>query len=141
MKKLFLFVSAVALTVTLNSCSSDSDGGGKSITFKIGGVSKSFSTIIAAEASGVVFVTAYNGTSTDPGESVQFTINSGETGANKVTNFSYTSPGGNDFEGNPLTSNVTTNSGSSVIGTFSGTLEGVSSSDLIMTDGNFSVSY
>ena len=141
MKKLFLFVSVVALTVTLNSCSSDSDGGGKSITFKVGGVSKSFSTIVAAEGGGVVFVTAYNGTASDPGESVQFTINSGETGAGKVTNFGYTSPGGNDFEGNPLTSNVTTNSGSSVKGTFSGTLDGVSGSDLIMTEGNFSIDY
>ena len=141
MKKLFLFVSAVALTLTLNSCSSDSGGGSKSISFKIGSVSKSFSTIIAAESGGIVYVTAYNGTASEPGESVSFTINSGQTGAGKVMNFSYTSPGGNDFTGNPLASDVTTNSGSSVKGTFSGTLDGGVGSDLFMTDGKFSVSY
>ncbi|MES2411503.1 MAG: hypothetical protein V4535_08680 [Bacteroidota bacterium] len=142
MKKLFLFVSAVALTVTLNSCSSDDEDGGDSISFKIGGVTKSFNTIVAAEGGGTVFVSAYNGTASDPGESVSFTIPSGETGANRVDNFSYTSPGGNDFTGNPLTSDVTTNSGSLVKGTFSGTLDGgVSTSDLVMTDGKFDITY
>ena len=141
MKKLFLFVSVIALTVSLNSCSSDSGSGGKSVSFKIGGVSKSFSTVAAAETGGFVFVTAFNGSSTTQTESVSFTIATGETGANKVMNFSYTTPGGSSFFGDPITSDVTTNSGSSVKGTFSGTLQGISSSDLIMTDGKFSVSY
>jgi len=142
MKKLFLFVSLIALTVSLNSCSSDSDGGGgKSISFKIGGVNKTFSTIAAAENGGFVFVTGFNGTASSQTESVSFTIATGATGANKVSNFTYTTQGGNSFIADPLTSDVTTNSGSSVKGTFSGTLQGVSSSDLIMTEGKFSVKY
>jgi hypothetical protein len=137
MKKLFLFVSAVALTVSLNSCSSDSDGGG-SLSFKVDGVKKSFKTEGVSSVVGTT-VYGYSGNAEDPTETVSFNVASG-TGANKVTNLSYQNADGVNYAFGTITSDVTTNSTSSVKGTFAGTLEPFGAgADITITEGSFSV--
>lgn len=135
MKKLFLFVSAVALTVSLNSCSSSS-GGGSSMSMKVGGVKKSFKTE-AYSVLGTTFVYGYIGDADNPTESVDFVVNTG-TGANKISNFSYDNAT-DSYSPGTLTSDVTTNTASSVKGTFSGTLESFTgAADVVITEGTFS---
>jgi hypothetical protein len=136
MKKLFLFVSAVALTVSLNSCSSDS-GSGTSLSMKVGGVKKSFKTE-AYSVFGTTFVEGYIGNIDSPTESIYFTVNSG-TGANKISNFSYDNAT-DSYSPGTLTSDVTTNTASSVKGTFSATLgpDTTAGADVVITEGTFS---
>ncbi|UPT71774.1 MAG: hypothetical protein M0D53_05510 [Flavobacterium sp. JAD_PAG50586_2] len=135
MKKLFLFVSAVALTVSLNSCSSDSDGGG-SMSMKVNGTKKTFKTI-AYNSGSVNSVYGYIGNIDTPTESIDFDLATG-TG-DKVINFEYSSDGSNTYIDGAFTSDVTTNSTSSVKGTFSGTLVKIGGgTDLTITEGTFS---
>lgn len=135
MKKLLLFVSAVALTVSLNSCSSSSDGGG-SMSFKVGGVKKSFKTE-AYSAGGTTFVYGYTGNINTPTETVDFDVASG-TGADKISGFYYDSTTGG-YTPVTLTSNVTTNTASSVKGTYSGTFGSIGGgADVVITEGTFS---
>ncbi len=134
MKKLLLFVSAVALTVSLNSCSSDS-GGGSSLSMKINGTKKSFKTL-AFTFGGATSVHAYIGNIDSATESIDFDLASG-TG-DKVSDFYYDNAD-DSYTPTTFTSNVTTNSTSSAKGTFSGTLEPFGSgADLTITDGTFS---
>ncbi|WP_293896512.1 hypothetical protein [Flavobacterium sp.] len=137
MKKLFLFVSAVALTVSLNSCSSDS-GGGSSMSMKVGGVKKSFKTV-AYSSAGTTSVYGYIGNIDTPTESVDFNVEAG-TGADKITGFYYDNTT-DSYSPVTFTSNVTKNSASSVKGTFSGTLEPFSGgTNVVITEGTFSSS-
>lgn len=138
MKKLLLFVSAVALTVSLNSCSSSSGGGGNSMSMKIGGTKKTFKTE-AYSAGGFTFVYGYIGNIDAPTEEVDFTVTSG-TGADKIVNFSYYNSTDSYSPSTNVTSNVTANTTSSVKGTFSGTLEPdtTSGDNLVITEGSFS---
>lgn len=139
MKKVFLFMAVAALTFSLNSCSSDS-GGGSSVSFKVGGTSKSFKTT-ATSSGGTVFVIGYIGSAADPSETVSFSIESGATG-DVMDNISYTNDTDTYYSGSG-TSDVTLNNGSSVKGTFSGTLEPFDSANptLTVTNGKFSASY
>ena len=135
MKKLFLFVSAIALTVSLNSCSSDSDGGAR-MSFKVDGIKKSFKTFIYSFG-GTTSVYGYTGNVDNPTEEVEFDLTTG-TGADKISNFSYYTAT-NDYSPVLFSSNVTTNSASSAKGTFSGTVEPFGSgADLVITEGTFS---
>lgn len=135
MKKLLLFVSAVVLTATLNSCSSDSDGGG-SMSFKVDGVKKNFKTTIYSFG-GTTSVYGYIGNVDTPTEEVEFDLATG-TGANKVINFNYYTTT-TDYSTVTFVSNVTANSASSAKGTFSGTVEpSGSGADLVITEGTFS---
>lgn len=135
MKKLFLFVSAVALTVSLNSCSSDSDGG-SSMSMKVNGVKKTFKTE-AFSFGGTTNVYGYIGDIDNPTEQVNFALASG-TG-DKVTGFSYDNADGS-YDATTFTSNVTVNSATSAKGTFSGTVEPFigAGADLTITEGTFS---
>jgi hypothetical protein len=135
MKKLFLFVSAVALSVSLNSCSSDS-GGGSTLSMKVDGTNKTFK-VIAFQFGGATSVHGYIGNIDSPTETVDFDLASG-TGADKVTGFSYDTA--DDFY-TPVTftSNVTANSASSAKGTFSGTVEPFGGgANKVITNGTFS---
>lgn len=136
MKKLFLFVSAVALTASLNSCSSDSDGG-SSMSMKVNGVKKTFKTE-AFKVGTTTNVYGYIGDIDNPTEDVNFALASG-TG-DKVTGFSYSNADGSYDATTTFTSNVTVNSASSAKGTFSGTVEPFigSGADLTITEGTFS---
>ena len=135
MKKLFLFVSVVALTSSLNSCSKDS-GGGSSMSMKVGGVKKSFKTA-AYSLGGSTYVYGYIGNADAPTESVDFDLETG-TGADKISGFYYDNAS-DSYTPVTFTSNVTTNSTSSAKGTFSGTLEPFGSgSNLVITEGTFS---
>jgi|SRR6218665_556401 len=135
MKKLLLFVSVIALTLSLNSCSSDGGGGG-SVSFKVDGVKKNFKTYIYSFG-GTTSVYGYIGNVDTPTEEVEFDLATG-TGANKIVNFNYYTTT-NDYSPVTFTSNVTTNSASSAKGTFSGTVEPFGSgADLIITEGTFS---
>jgi hypothetical protein len=138
MKKIFLFVAAAALTVSLNSCSKDDDNGSsKSVSFKVDGVSKKFK-VESAETAGTLFVTGYIGNIEEPTESVYFTVESGATGADAITNFNY-SNANDDYSPTTLTSNVTSNSSGKAAGTFSGTLEPFDGdTNVVITDGKFS---
>jgi hypothetical protein len=135
MKKLFLFVSAIALSVSLNSCSSDDDGG-STVSMKVDGVKKNFKTTIYSFA-GTTSVYGYTGNVDNPTEEVEFDLATG-TGANKVTNFNYYTAT-SDYTPVTLTSNVTKNDAGSAKGTFSGTLEPFGAGDdVIITEGTFS---
>ncbi len=133
MKKLFLFVSAVALSISLNSCSSDS-GGGSSMSMKVNGTKKTFKTI-AINFGGTTNVYGYIGNADTPTEEVSFALASG-TG-DKVSGFSYDNADGTYFDA-ALTSDVTVNSTTSAKGTFSGTVENFSgTTTLTITEGTF----
>lgn len=135
MKKLLLFVSAVALTASLNSCSKDS-GGGSSLSMKINGTKKSFKTL-AYTFGGATSVTAYIGNIDDPTEELDFELASG-TG-DKVVSLYYSVGEDTYTDGSSFTSNVTTNSTSSAKGTFSGALVKMGGgTDIAITDGTFS---
>ena len=135
MKKLLLFVSAIALTVSLNSCSSDSDGG-SSMSLKVDGVKKSFKTVIYSFG-GTTSVYGYTGNVDNPTAEVEFDLATG-IGADKISNFFYYTAT-TDYSEVTLTSNVTTNTASSAAGTFSGTLEPFGAGpDIVITEGRFS---
>ena len=135
MKKLLLFVSVIALTVSLNSCSSDSDSG-SSMSLKVDGVKKNFKTVIYSFG-GTTSVYGYIGNVDTPTEEVEFDIATG-TGANKISNFFYYTAT-TDYSQVTLTSDVTTNSATSAKGTFSGTLEPFGAGlDIVITEGRFS---
>jgi type 1 fimbria pilin len=134
MKKLFLFVSAVALSVSLNSCSSDSDGG-SSMSMKVNGVKKTFKTT-AVNFGGTTNVYGYIGNADNPTEEVSFALASG-TG-DKVTGFNYDNADGSFFD-STLTSDVTVNSATNAKGTFTGNIANISgTSTLTVTEGTFS---
>ncbi|MDI1316340.1 hypothetical protein [Flavobacterium sp.] len=135
MKKLFLFVSLIAVTVSLNSCSSDSDGG-SSMSLKVDGVKKNFKTVIFSFG-GTTSVYGYTGNVDTPTEEVEFDLATG-TGAGKVTNFNYYTAT-TDYTAVTFTSNVTENSATSAKGTFSGTVEPFGAgADVVITEGTFS---
>lgn len=139
MKKIFLFVSVAAMTLSLNSCSNDDDGGGSSLTLKINGTKKTFKTQ-AFSFFGATTVFGYIGNVDTPTESVQFDIATG-TGAGKITDFSYDNANDSYSPTTVVTSNVTTNSATAAKGTFSCTLEPdtTAGEDLVITEGTFSV--
>ncbi|MCF6131205.1 hypothetical protein [Flavobacterium wongokense] len=137
MKKVFLFASAIALTLSLNSCSKDS-GGGSSASMKVDGTNKSFKTI-AYSLGGSTYVHGYIGNIETPTETIDFDVDPG-TG-DKVSSFTYEIDGGDFYTPTTFTSNVTTNSASSAKGSFSGTLEPFGAgANKVITDGKFSCS-
>ena len=138
MKKLFLFVSAIAITLSLNSCSKDSNGGGGSMSLKINGTKKSFKTI-AFSFQGITDVYGYIGSLENPTEEVSFVLTSG-TG-DKITDFTYDTVD-DSYDALTFTSNVTVNSVNSAKGTFSGTLKPFlgTGENLTITEGTFSAS-
>ena len=150
MKKLFLFVSAVALTVMLNSCSSDSGSGvGGTITMKINGISKTFNTVVVYENTfGEETELTVTGTETDATGSVSFLLRKGDVGANVIYDFEYYD-GLLYYDYSGFSTSVTTNSaGNKLAGAFSGTLLGyydnggtMGTMSVALTNGTFSVQY
>ena len=153
MKKLILFVSAVVLTVSLNSCSksdSSSSVGGK-ITFNIGSQTKTFNTVVVNEevfnggtANEYTKLTVLGTTGTSSTESVTLVLNKIDLGANAISYFEYyngVDPFG-DQNGTFHTNVTTNNSSKKLIGTFSGTINGpANGSPLGITNGSFNIQY
>ena len=158
MKKLFLFVSAIALTVSLNSCSkSDSSSSvGGTITMKINGTSKTFNTVVVDEhvyyagtTDEYTELTATGIVGTDATEYVTFTTDKGVLGSDAIYSFEYYKNGQTyySYGGGGFAANVTTNNTSKkLIGSFSGILNGNDSTTgdpitVSLTNGTFNVQY
>jgi hypothetical protein len=140
MKKLFLFVAAATLTLSLNSCSKD-DGGGDTLSMKIGGVKKSFKVDVI-ESDESVTLLGYTGSTSNPTEILTVDIEPGATGAEAVNSISYTDASDVTYFDNVTNSSVTVNNGSSVKGTFSGSMSPIGEgADILITEGTFSVKY
>ena len=159
MKKFILFVSAVVLTVTLNSCSK-SDSGSSSprgtVTMKINGTSKTFNTVVvnqhvynAGTTDEYTELTATGIVGTDATEYVTFITDKGVLGADAIYSFEYYKNGQIYYSsgGGSFAANVTTNNTSKkLIGSFSGILNGNDSTTgnpitVSLTNGTFNVQY
>jgi hypothetical protein len=152
MKKLFLFVAASALAVSLNSCSGDdsSSSTGGSITAKINGTTKTFDNVVVNEES---FPNEDGGTYTEltvtgtignsASELITFSLEKGDVGSEAVWSFNYTANGQTYYDNGQLNTVVQTNSASGKLkGNFSGTLQsGNSATTITIADGSFNFSY
>lgn len=138
MKKILIVFAVLALAVSFNSCSNEDENVSKSVTFKVDGVDKNFK-VESAETGGLLFVTGYIGNPSEPTEYVTFTLNSEDTGANAITNFSYENLT-SSYDPISFSSNVTENSGGKAEGTFFGTLEPFDAgANIEITEGSFSI--
>ena len=143
MKKLFLFVAVAAIAFSLNSCSksdSSSSAGGK-ISFKVNGVSKTFTNAVAVESTGSIFVEAYIGSAANPTETVSFAVEASMTGSDAIYSFYYSNDTDDYSYGTaPFTRNVTRNTSALLRGTFSGSLNSdTSAATLPITEGSFDI--
>ena len=137
MKKLLLFISAIVVVASLNSCSSDS-GSGQSLSFKVNGVQKSF-RVVAEYANSKTYIYGYIGNSVNPTEVVEFNMQVGVT-TNPVEDFSYHNNESNDNGTATVLSNVISNTSNKAEGTFSGTIIPSGGGEAItISDGKFSV--
>ncbi|MCF6129292.1 hypothetical protein L1S35_06375 [Flavobacterium sp. AS60] len=139
MKKIVLFISIVALAVSLNSCSSDGSGNGDTVSFKVNGVQKNFN-VNTEEDTGYLFVTGH-GTADNSNESIELSIYpASDSNVNPIEHFYYSKP--DEVNGSYIIiSNLTSRTSHSASGTFSGSITGSSNSeDLIITEGIFSLS-
>lgn len=148
MRKIFLFMLMTSLTFSLNSCSKDDDSGlsGSSMTMKVGGVLKTFNTIIVDQ---VVYddyvdliITASNNGNT--AEFVTFGIGKGDLGAGHSWGFEYTLNGvvysESEIE-NIVNTNTTTNSDNKLIGTFNGNVSSGENVSIELSQGSFNITY
>lgn len=161
MKKLFLFVAA--LTLSLTSCSSDDNNGGgegqignSELKVTIDGVQKTFNTIDVNEIEGDNDYGELNITASidnNPSEIIRFTVQKAVTGSNVLYGFVYVK-NGKEYdphygENSFLTSIVQTNSNDKLKGTFIGKLGhfyydsngNFLTEEIELTDGSFDISY
>ncbi len=132
MKKLFLFTCLSALALSFNSCSKD-DGPGKvknindngaigTISFKVGGVQKTFTTgTIYEQVAGVGLNPVYKVTAFDnenASERIYFEIKKGDTEDNSIYVLQYTYENRDYFDSITVDSKVDINDGSTLKGTF-----------------------
>lgn len=151
MKKLFLFVSAVAMALTLNSCSSDESettptpvaGPAQGyISAKFNGETEVFTNIIVGGPDPSFHVTATKGTSTE--QIFTMTFSEGYLGANMIQSFNYMeNEDSRPFNYSTLT---TVNSNGVLKGTFSGTmnyydLQLGEQVEIVVTDGVFDIQF
>jgi hypothetical protein len=157
MKKIILFALLASLGLTNVSCSGDDSPQstttpvnevpqvGGTISFKIDGVQKTFNTftIDPEEIDGVMRLTVGAYSDTNPhNEWLEFTVNHGVVGQNKITSFVYY-----DLEGEigmyttNVMSNITVNTSNDLfdeINTLTGTLSAISvNPDHSVTEGTF----
>lgn len=137
-----------SLTLSLNSCSKDDNSTptGNSVTMKVGGVEKTFNTVVVNQVPyddyiDLIITASNNGSTT---EFVSFGISKGDTGAGHSWGFEYTLNGMLYSEGEAIStvsSNATTNSDNKLIGTFSGTVTSSENVSLDLTQGSFDITY
>ena len=150
MKKVFLFVSVLVLTLSLNSCSNSDNGSsiGGTVTVTIDGQAKTFNTIDVHQQ---VFhegttdeltelsISALIGTSST--EIITFNLEKGNLGTEAIYDFRYKN--GNFYYYGSYT-NVTTNSTNrKLIGIFSGTASDSSEppTSVVLSNGSFNIQY
>lgn len=136
------------LMLSLNSCSKDdnSDPTGNSVTMKVGGVEKTFNTVVVNQIPyedyiDLIITASNNGSTT---EFVTFGISKDDIGAGHSWGFEYTLNGMLYSEGeavSTVSSNATTNSDNKLIGTFSGTVTSSENVSLDLTQGSFDITY
>ncbi len=159
MKKIFLFVAA--LTLSLTSCSSDDNSGGNGgngnsvLKVTINGVQKTFNSVVVnkntetydGETWVELRVTAT--INNDPSEMITFYVDEGDVGAYTIWSFEYSkdatsfSTNGGDIT---FSSVVQTNSNGKLKGTFTGSLSSWSNQNqeytyITTTNGSFDISY
>jgi hypothetical protein len=135
-KKITLFISIIAMALTINACSSDS-GSGQTLSFKVNGVQKNFK-VVAETNSYLIYVYGSIGNPVAPTESVAFIFGSGNN-INSIADFIYTDSEGNNDGDVHTVSKFTINSASHSEGTFSGTIERPDGNVLTITEGKLSV--
>lgn len=151
MKKLFLFVSAVAMALTFNSCSSDESDPTPTpqagpaqgyISAKFNGVTEVFSNIIVSGPDPSFHVSATKGTSTE--QIFMLSFLDGYLGANMINSFTYSeNEVSRPFSYATLT---TVNSNGVLKGTFSGTmnyydLQSGQQVEIVVSDGVYDIQY
>lgn len=135
MKKLFLLILTVSLSVATLSCSGDdntdpvNNNPTELLTMKVNGVQKSFNIFnVEDDSNGTLnWVSVQGSQSGNASEVVNFQIDgNGAVGATAFTSFDYNIGNktyANTYETGEFTMNVVTNSPSRLKGTFSGLLE------------------
>lgn len=166
MKRLFLFVTA--LTLSLTSCSSDDDKGGNEnengnvenseLRVTIDGVQKTFNTIVVNEehyeeehwASDLEITATIDN---NPSEMIILSLEEGSLGASAIWGFWYTKSGttysngySSSEESTSISSVISTNSNKKIKGTFEAVLasgfdENGNLIKVVLTDGSFDISY
>ena len=163
MKRIILFALLASFGLTSISCSNDDNStpvnqvpqAGGTITFKVGGVAKTFNTInVVEDEQGttedpytVLMVTA--SANNNPAEVISFVLPKGQIGANLIYNLIYTVNGKSywaDTFGGSSTNVVQTNTADNkIIGSFSGTFTysnmGQDFEELMITEGVFNFTY
>ena len=153
MKKITVLV--LFLVCLSNSCSkSDDSSSGDSvasevsnkITVKIDGLDREFTSINVDDSDPNLIQVEVSVPNSSNSEAFSFSIDRTATGVDGITNFSYTKPTGpfyNSFTaGSVFSSNTTVNNETTFKATFNGTLKSTTSSnDLILENGNISITY
>ena len=153
MKKLFLFVSAITIALTFNSCSSDDNSDSSSnngITATVNGVTKTFNTIDILEntyedENGVeqIYLDIEAKIDNNAGEVIYFQVDKGDIGSDKMSGFYYFVNNKYYSYGGGFEDNITVNNGSTLKGTFSGVVSvGMDDSQfLTFTNGSVNINY
>jgi hypothetical protein len=148
MKKLFLFFAVVALTFSLNSCSSSgsNSSGENKFTFKVNGTTKTFTNLSIGNDGSKVYVYGHIGPESNTSEAIALTVDLNATGGDslfKLFNDIFDTTTKTYYPNSSFVHNITTNNSTSLKATFSGTLVNISdSSDSItITNGNIEMAY
>ena len=148
MKKIYLFILALFLTLFLVACTSDGQSNKpiSNLTMKVGGVVKNFTAITVKEVPYSdytdLIITARN--NENPTEYVTFGLGKGDIGIGHTWGFEYTLNGiyySEALGGNGINSTVVINESNKLTGTFSGTVTSSENIILELTQGAFSITY
>jgi len=146
MKKIFLFITISALTLT--GCSSDGGSSTSRITMKVDGVSRTFGDIELIEEpmslDGVeyTYVNVIAENTNNPDQYIVFDFYRSELDTDELTEFRFydgASESYATFSGDTFTSLIDINTSERAKGTFSGTLQG--DQVLTITNGSFDIRF
>jgi len=143
MRKLYLFLTVIS--ISLSSCSNDSDARNNKIIFKVDGITKNFNVTVT-EFEGLVSVYGYIGSIESPTDEISFDLEDNVGGMNQMIDLAYTNSSGTyiKIDTNTWDSYVTPNPpGNTVKGTFNGSLFSSTGSgeSIPITNGSFFVNY
>ncbi len=151
MKKIFLFVAA--LTLSLTSCSSDDNSGGNGgggnseLKVTIDGVQKTFNTVVVNRQvqDGWTELTVTATIDNNPAEIITFNVDEGEVGSDVIWNFDYTKNGEHHWATN-FSAVVQTNANKKLKGTFMASVYSTYDEEgqpimVNLTNGSFDISY
>lgn len=143
MRKLFLFLTVIS--ISLSSCSNNSDVRNNKIIFKVNGIKKNFNVNVT-ELEGLVSVYGYIGSIESPTDEISFDLIYNSGGMNRMIDLTYTNSVGTyiKIDTNTWKSYVTPNINAfTVKGTFNGSLFSITGSgeSIPITNGSFFVNY